>query len=880
MSVRLLRVLMIAVLAAGLASAVCSSILLKPNGQSAMPLRTKSISADVEIDRQFATTDLTMVFQNETHNRIEADFMYTLPLGAVVTYFAYWYGKEKVVARVVEKQRAAQIYQHITSRMRDPALIELIGKNLFRARIFPVMPDADLKVQMVYVQTLPSSKGGVVYTLPLADAGKEKNALDKIDVNVLVKNAFLSGGEGMPPPPSQRDNGIKAVTTNFGIPVTKVERGWRVSFSGTNYRPQKDMSIRLLAKENKPLRSSLYAARSGGPDGFLALALTPDHSLASPTLKISGVRVYDMSPAKLPSIKAGQTVFVFGRYRGYGAGEVTLAGKSPNGPLTYKQSLQFGSNSEPNNPASKLWAARKIEQLSAKASNRSAVIAFCTRFTLPSKFASWLAIPKEERARYKREIVNADIDRIAEELAPLVASGKGYSPRAKALKARLSNLCKQVGRDPGDALREGTNAQTWKLGRRIADLVVVGKGHSRQASDLKRQLESLCKQTGRSPSGVLQDQLSGRVWDMGLEIADIIAAGRGGSKSAQARRSLFDSICEQTGYSPSTQIRYAADERLRRLADELVMRQYGSHWDNTRLEPLMTKMRRLAVFSDYTPEQHVEFVRTRYFKNERDNLTGMLYSEANRQPRDDERMKRLREQIRTRNTQFRNADYTRVYDEYLDTKLELQSNWSDTLRAQYGSDATKVEEARQRRDQLQKQEETLFHDLVSRWGDPLISIEAPADALQVTALMPDGEVKALKLNPDTGKWEGRFDIPTYAKEGSYVITIVIVTKDGTRKVVKFTYKVDVTAPNGKPSAGIAVGQDRVLRLELAADGDTARVAAMLPWNERVELKPGSQADSFFALVPIPEGQSGACAVTFVLTDKAHNRTTLTLDVAK
>ena len=88
-----------------------AQILLKPTGGNALPLRTKALDADVTLDRQFATTKLTLLFQNETSDRIEADFIYTLPKDTLVTYFAYWFGEEKVVARVVEKERAAAIYQ-------------------------------------------------------------------------------------------------------------------------------------------------------------------------------------------------------------------------------------------------------------------------------------------------------------------------------------------------------------------------------------------------------------------------------------------------------------------------------------------------------------------------------------------------------------------------------------------------------------------------------------------------------------------------------------------------------------------------------------------------------------------------------------------------
>ena len=77
---------------------------------------------------------------NPNTQQLEADFIYTAPEHATVTGFAYWFKGEKVVARVVEKERAAQIYDLITRPVynRDPAIVEMIGKNTFRARISPV----------------------------------------------------------------------------------------------------------------------------------------------------------------------------------------------------------------------------------------------------------------------------------------------------------------------------------------------------------------------------------------------------------------------------------------------------------------------------------------------------------------------------------------------------------------------------------------------------------------------------------------------------------------------------------------------------------------------------------------------------------------------
>ena len=623
--------------------------LLKPKGDMAMPLRVKSLKAQVTIDRQFATTNLEFIFMNESSRRIEADFIYTVPPGAIATYFAYWFGNEKCVARVVEKKRAAEIYRRITSRMRDPALIELIGENTFRARIFPVMPNSDLKIEIRLAHVLPSGEHCFLYELPLREKDRPAGKLDALDVKVRVK----------------ADDSIEKIINNYGVPVRKNGDGYSVRLSGTNYRPPKNLRI-LVVRKKRPFHVAVYAAPSGGPDGFFALALTPDRSLSKPKVTIRGVSTYQVVPARLPAVKAHRLLTVCGRYRGSGEATITLSGRSPRGSWKRSQTVSFGAKREPNNVATKLWAARRIEQLSASEANRSTVIALSTRFGMPSKFTSWLAVPKAEMERYRRELARGDIPHARRHLMTELRKPTPNAKRVKELEERFTELNRTVyGEDYALARTE-----------RVA---------------LKIELEKLARQVDA-------------------------ATTQGRSKQ----------------------------------------------------------------------------------------LTQLAKRQANL---------RLRE---------------------------------EALRA--------------------------------RMGDPLISVAAPADAVQVIALLPNGEVKRLAYDPDKRCWEARFDIPAYAPEGQYVITVIIILKDGTRKVVTIRYRVDLTPPMGDGQARVVTAPEPTLRLEVEASDDTARAAALLPWGERIEMEPSAQPHRYFALVPVPPQHRGAMlTVTFVLTDKAHNRTVLTVD---
>ena len=732
--------------------------LLKPRGQGTLQLRAKSVQADVAITGQFATTELNLVYQNETYRRVEADFMYALPEDTVVTYFAYWFGEEKVVARVVEKERAAAIYQHITSRQRDPALIEMVGKNKFRARIFPVMPNADLRVQMKFASALPGDENGALYLLPLqAGEGQE---LDSIDVTVRIS----------------QDDDIKEIINNYGLEATEDSGESILRLTGTNFRPPKDLRVRIR-REPKPLHVSLYAAPSGGRDGFFALSLTPDHTLKSPRVRISGVSVYHVEPARLSTVKAHHSLAVFGRYRGSGAAKITLSGQSPAGWKSYTAEAFFPAKAEPNNLATKLWGARRIERLSRSTANRRTVVWLSKRFGMPSKFTSWLAVPKSEMKRYKREQAEAEMFRLVKQVVQGIGAGRDKSAHIRRLRRRLGDIAKGIGYDADAHINDEIYTQAEQVAHDLAMEKRRERPNRRRSRALQRKLDRLLAVGPGWMYEMLQQ----------VELTWL---------HSDIRAIEYQLEQEYGRQVPASKKLQRLEAEFKVLAAEL-FGEDGSEWADRYLKVI----ERVSVFS-------------------RELATAQ----------DD-------------------GDEVAIYL----AKLDLRHNRD--IRSSLGA------------------------RLNVRWGDPLIAVDAPADAQRVVAILPTGEVKQLVYNADRQRWEARFDVPTYAAEGEYVIRLIIVLRDGVRQRLTMRYHVDLTPPTGRGLAAMVGAGQPKLRLELEGSDDLRRVAALLPWGERVEMR-STGGQRFFALVDVPVGRRGeAVAVTYILTDRAHNRTTLTVDLS-
>ena len=84
----------------------------------------------------------------------ESNFLYPLPGEAVFSDFALWQGDRELKGEPMDAAQARAIYEEIVRRKRDPALIELAGHGLLRARVFPIGPGEIRKITLRYTQML------------------------------------------------------------------------------------------------------------------------------------------------------------------------------------------------------------------------------------------------------------------------------------------------------------------------------------------------------------------------------------------------------------------------------------------------------------------------------------------------------------------------------------------------------------------------------------------------------------------------------------------------------------------------------------------------------------------------------------------------------
>lgn len=159
-------------------------------------------------------------------------------------------------------------------------------------------------------------------------------------------------------------------------------------------------------------------------------------------------------------------------------------------------------------------------------------------------------------------------------------------------------------------------------------------------------------------------------------------------------------------------------------------------------------------------------------------------------------------------------------------------------------------------------------------GDPLLTVRAPKDALQVTAYFPFGLVRDLQWDESLEAWTVRFLVPKTVADGTYVAKVVIVHKDGRVELGQGQYVIDSLAPDFELDAErTAAGAT----LRVRVNERVRRVIAALVKDPRVRVElTSADGVTFTGTLPVPDGKQ---RIRVVVSDEARNEAEQVIVVA-
>lgn len=136
------------------------------------PIKLEAVEAVVKIKNHVGKVRLQQQFKNETAQRLEGSYIYSMPQNSYLDGFSLFINGKKTRGAVLESNKARSVYEQIVRSMRDPALLEFMGAGLFKARIFPIEGYASRKVELSYSHILEQSGTLYKFVLPIKQSGQ------------------------------------------------------------------------------------------------------------------------------------------------------------------------------------------------------------------------------------------------------------------------------------------------------------------------------------------------------------------------------------------------------------------------------------------------------------------------------------------------------------------------------------------------------------------------------------------------------------------------------------------------------------------------------------------------------------------------------------
>src|SRR5262245_48897268 len=183
-----MRRVLAVLLVLGVSQSAQAAGLLIPKEKKLPPLAMLNHQVTIGIEDQVAVTKIEQTFRNHTGNELEATYVFPVPKGASVRKFSMWVNGKEMPGELVEAAKARKIYTEIVQRTQDPGLLEYMGNNLLRLRVFPVPAKGDQKIMISYTSVAEMDNGLIEYVYPLKTDGKAMSTLEKFAINLDLKS--------------------------------------------------------------------------------------------------------------------------------------------------------------------------------------------------------------------------------------------------------------------------------------------------------------------------------------------------------------------------------------------------------------------------------------------------------------------------------------------------------------------------------------------------------------------------------------------------------------------------------------------------------------------------------------------------------------------
>ncbi len=220
---------------------------------------------DVTIDNQLATTKIDQIFANPNNRQLEGTYLFPLQDDVAISDFVLYIDGKPVKAELLPKDKAKSIYEGIVRSMQDPALLEYVGKRAFQARVFPIPPNGERRIQLEYSQVIKVDANLAKYTYPLRTEKFTRQPVGSLSVNIDLKSKHE----------------LKTIySPSHEIAVNrKDDHQANISYEGENVRVKRDF-LCYYSLSDKDFGIDLITHRDDvDEDGYFMLLISPKYEV-------------------------------------------------------------------------------------------------------------------------------------------------------------------------------------------------------------------------------------------------------------------------------------------------------------------------------------------------------------------------------------------------------------------------------------------------------------------------------------------------------------------------------------------------------------------------------------------------------------------------
>src|SRR5215510_14493906 len=141
--------------------------ILNNEGQPGGECPLKHTGVKVEISGRLARVNVTQLFHNPSSEKIEAVYVFPLPHNAAVDDMTMTVGDRVVKGKIKHREEARAIYDSARQQGQVAALLDQERPNIFTQSVTNIVPGAEVKVSISYVEFLSYDAGTYQFVFPM-----------------------------------------------------------------------------------------------------------------------------------------------------------------------------------------------------------------------------------------------------------------------------------------------------------------------------------------------------------------------------------------------------------------------------------------------------------------------------------------------------------------------------------------------------------------------------------------------------------------------------------------------------------------------------------------------------------------------------------------